>query len=105
MVETFMRAGGRRKDMRAGGRITQTFPRETLPFNDFRNAVIKTVDTDVITLLLAHLSLLKIEIEADFNFEKERRLYKINDVCSRITPEKQLALMFLFIFTSCFLTY
>ena len=72
-----MRAGGRRKDMRAGGRITQTFPRETLPFNDFRNVVIKTVDTNVITLLLAHLSLLKIEIEADFNFEKERRFTRL----------------------------
>ena len=63
--------------MRAGGRISQTFPRETLPFNDFRNAVIKTVDTGVITLLLAHLSLLKIEIEADFNFEKERRFTRL----------------------------
>ena len=57
--------------------------------NDFRNIVVKTVDTDVITLLLAHLSLLDspYEIDVDFNFGKDRKFYKINDICSRITPE------------------
>ena len=68
--------------------------------NGFRNIVVKTVDTDVVTLLLAHLSLLDspYEIEVDFNFGKERRFYKINDICSRITPEPQLALLFFFTF-------
>ena len=71
--------------------------------NGFRNIVVKTVDTDVVTLLLAHLSLLDspYEIEVDFNFGKDRRLYKINDICSRITPEQQLALSFFFTFTGC----
>ena len=70
--------------------------------NGFRNIVVKTVDTDVITLLLSHRCLLDspYEIEIDFNFGKDRRFYKINDICSRITPEKQLALMFFCTFTS-----
>ena len=44
--------------------------------NGFRNIVVKTVDTDVVTLLLAHLSLLNssYEIEVDFNFGKDRVL-------------------------------
>ena len=69
--------------------------------NGFRNVVVKTVDTDVVTLLLAHLSLLNspYEIEVDFNFGKDRRFYKINDICSRITSEQQLALLFFFTFT------
>ena len=56
--------------------------------NGFRSIVVKTVDTDVVTLLLAHLSLLDspCEIEVDFNFGKDRRFYKINEICSRITP-------------------
>ena len=58
--------------------------------NGFRNIVVKTVDTDVVTLLLAHLSLLDspYKIEVDFNFGKDRRFYKINDICSRNTPEQ-----------------
>ena len=69
--------------------------------NAFRNIVVKTVDTDVITLLLPHLCLLDspYEIEVHFSFGKDRRLYKINDICSRITPEQQLALVFFCIFT------
>ena len=41
--------------------------------NGFRNTVVKTVDTDFVTLLLAHLSLLNLpnEIEVDFNFGKD----------------------------------
>ena len=68
--------------------------------NGFRNIVVKTVDTDVVTLLLAHLSLLNspYEIEVDFNFGKDR-FYKINDICSRITSDQQLALLFFFTFT------
>ena len=72
----------------------------------FRKVVIKTVDTDVITLLLAHLSLLDppYEMEVDFNFGKDRKFYNINDICSRITPEQRLALMFFFTFTGCDIT-
>ena len=81
--------------------------------NSFRNIVVKTVDIDVVTLLLAHLSLLHspYKIAVDFNFGKDRSFYKINDICSRITPDQQLSLMFfLFTFTGCditssFLTY
>ena len=53
----------------------------------FRNIVVKTVDTNVKTLLLAYQSLLNspYEIEVDFNFGKDR-FYKINDICPRITP-------------------
>ena len=38
-------------------------------FNCFRNIVVKTVDTDVVKLLLPHLCLLDLpyEIEVDFN--------------------------------------
>ena len=66
--------------------------------NVFRNIVVKTVDTDVVTLLLDHLSLLDspYKIEVDFNFGKDRRFYKINDICSKITTEQQLSLMFFF---------
>ena len=73
--------------------------------SDFRSIVVKTVDADVVTLLLAHLSLLDLpyKIEVDFNFEKDR-FYKINNICSRITPEQQLALMFFFTFTGCDIT-
>ena len=57
-------------------------------------------------LILAHLSLLDSphEIEVDFNFGKDGRFYKINDNCSRITPEQQLALMLFFTFTGCDIT-
>ena len=43
----------------------------------------------VVTLLLAHLSLINspYEIEVDFNFGKDRRFYKINNICSIITPK------------------
>ena len=43
----------------------------------------------VVTLLLAHLSLINspYEIEVNFNFGKDRRFYKINNICSIITPK------------------
>ena len=74
--------------------------------NGFRNTVVKAVVTDIVTLLLAHLSLLDspYEIEVDFNFGKGRRFYKINNICTRITPKQQLALMFFFTFTGCDIT-
>ena len=74
--------------------------------NGFRNIIVKTVDLDVITPLLAHLSLLDSpkEIDVDFYFGKDRRFYKINDIFLRIRPEQQLASMFLFTFTGCDIT-
>ena len=41
--------------------------------------MVKTVDTDVVTLLLAHLSLhdSPYEIEVDFIFGKDKRFYKV----------------------------
>ena len=52
------------------------------PLNGFRNIVVKTVDTDVVILLQVNLSLLDspYEIEVDFNFEKDRIFYKINNI-------------------------
>ena len=72
--------------------------------NGFRNVVVKTADA--VILLLANLYLLDLpyEIKADFNFGKDRRFYKINDICSRITHEQQLTLMFFFSFTDCDIT-
>ena len=73
--------------------------------NGFRNIVVKTVDINVVTLLLAHPSLLDstYEREVDFNFGRDR-FYKINNIRSRITPEQQLALMFFFTFIGCDIT-
>ena len=50
---------------------------------------------------LAHLSLLDSphEIGVDFYFGKDITVYNIKDICSRITNEQQLALMFFFNFT------
>ena len=52
------------------------------PLNGFRNFVVKTVDTDIMTLVLAHLSIIDstYETEVDFNFGKDRIFIKINDV-------------------------
>ena len=74
--------------------------------NGFRNIVVETNDTHFVTLSLAHLSLLDSphEIGVDFYFRKDRRFYNINDICSRITNEQQLALMFFFNFTKLSLT-
>ena len=57
--------------------------------NCFRNFAVKTGDIDVVTLLLVHLSILNspYEIEADFNFGKGGRFYKVNDICSRTTTK------------------
>ena len=74
--------------------------------NGFRNIVVETIDTHFVTLSLAHLPLLDSphEIGVDFYFRKDRRFYNINDICSRITNEQQLALMFFFNFTKLSLT-
>ena len=72
----------------------------------FRNIAVKTVDTDLVTLLLAHLPLLDspYEMEVDFTFGKDR-FYTINNICIRMTPEQQLAfLFFFFTFTGCNIT-
>ena len=55
--------------------------------NGYRD-VVKTVDTDAITLLLANVSLLNLpyKIDVDFSFGKGRMFYKIKDVCSIILP-------------------
>ena len=52
------------------------------PLNDFRNIVVKTVDTNVVILLQANLSLFDspYETEVDFNFRKERSFYDINNI-------------------------
>ena len=64
--------------------------------NGSRNAVVKTVDTSVIALLLVNIFLLnsEYEIELDLNFGKNKKVYKTNDVWSGIKPEQQFAHMF-----------
>ena len=64
---------------------------------------LKKFDTEVATLLLYLLNS-PYEIEVEFNFRKDRRFYTINDICSWITPEQQLALIFSFTFTGCDIT-
>ena len=72
--------------------------------NGFRNVVVKTVDAVILLLANLYLPDSPYEIKADFNFGKDRRFYKINDICSRITHEQQLTLMFFFSFTDCDIT-
>ena len=52
------------------------------PLSGFRNIAVKTVDTDVVILLQANLSLFDspYETEVDFNFRKERSFYDINNI-------------------------
>ena len=61
----------------------------------FRNIVIKTAVTDVLTLILAHLSMFDqpYEIEVDFNFGKDRKFYNINKISSQITDQQRLGLL------------
>ena len=71
----------------------------------FRNIVIKTVDTDVLTLILARLSMFDqpYEIEVDFNFCKDRKFYNINKISSQITDQQRLGFFF-YVFTGCDVT-
>ena len=52
------------------------------PLNGFRNIAVKTVDTDVVILLQANLSLLysPYKTEVNFNFGTDRSSYKINNI-------------------------
>ena len=54
--------------------------------------MVTTVDADVITLVLAHLSF----FEVDFNFGNDKKFYYINGISSRITFDQRFALMFFF---------
>ena len=74
--------------------------------NDYRNVAVKTVDPDGITLFLAHVSLLNLpyKMEVHVRFGKDRMFYKINDVCLRISPERQPAPIVLITFTGCVIT-
>ena len=67
----------------------------------FRNIVIKTVDIDVLTLILAHLSMFDqpCEIEVDFNFGKDRKFDNINKISSQFTDQQSLGLLFFYVFT------
>ena len=68
--------------------------------------MIKTVDTDVVTLLLAHFPEFELpnEIEVDFGFGKYRRYYNINKISSQITNEQRSGLLFFYMFTGCDIT-
>ena len=72
----------------------------------FKNVMIKTVDTDVVTLLLAHFSEFELpnEIEVDFGFGKYRRYYNINKISLQITNGQRSGLLFFYTFTGCDIT-
>ena len=72
----------------------------------FNSVAVKTVDTDVVRLILAHLSEFDhlYDIEVDFGFGKNRRYYNINKISSKLTSEQRLGLMFYYTFTGCDMT-
>ena len=72
----------------------------------FKNVMIKTVDTDVVTLLLAYFPEFELpnEIEVDLGFGKYRRYYNINKISSQITNEQRSGLLFFYMFTGCDIT-
>ena len=69
--------------------------------NDHTKILVRTGDTDVVTLILAHLSLLQqsYDIEVDFGFGKNRKYYNINIISLHLSDEQRSALLFFYIFT------
>ena len=64
--------------------------------------LIKTVDTDVFFLLLAHLPFASnagFNIDVDFGFGNVRKIYDVSKVASNIPPEKRLGFFFFFALT------
>ena len=55
----------------------------------YQNILVKTGDTDIITLIMAHLHFFKepYYIEVDFSFSKNRRFYDINKIAAQMTSE------------------
>ena len=67
----------------------------------YQNILVKTGDTDVITLIMAHLHFFEepYYIEVDFSFGKNRRFYDINKIAAQMTSEPLLGLMFFYAFS------
>ena len=55
----------------------------------YQNILVKTGDTDVIALIMAHLHFFEepYYIEVDFSFGKNRRFYDINKIVAQMTSE------------------
>ena len=72
----------------------------------FRSISVKTVDTDVVTLVLAHLSVLPYpnEIEVDFGFCKNRKYYEINKISEKLSLDDQKGILFFYAFTGSDMT-
>ena len=69
--------------------------------NDHTKILVRTGGTDVVTLILAHLSLFQqsYDIEVDFGFGKNRKYYNINTISLLLSDEQRSALLFFYIFT------
>ena len=69
--------------------------------NDHTKILVRTGDTDVVTLILAHLSLLQQSygIEVDFGFGKNRKYYNINTISLHLSDEQRSPQLFFYIFT------
>ena len=72
----------------------------------FRSISVKTVDTDVVTLILAHPSVLPYpnEIEVDFGFGKKRKYYGINEISEKLSLDDQKGILFFHAFTESDMT-
>ena len=65
--------------------------------NGYQEVLIKTVDTDVIVLLLAHIPFAsnpRLKTEVDFGFGNARTFYDVTKIASNIPPEKRLGFLF-----------
>ena len=74
--------------------------------NGYERLLVRTGDTDVVTLLLAHWHLFEStsQIQVDFGFGKSRRQYDINRISEKISSEKLLGLIFFYTFSGCDVT-
>ena len=71
--------------------------------NGYQEVLIKTADTDVIVLLLAHIPFASnpgLNIEVDFGFGNARTFYDVSKIASNIPPENRLGLLFFFAVTA-----
>ena len=72
--------------------------------NNVKNITVKTVDTDVVMLLVSSMPEFvsyKANITVDYNFGKSRRLYCVNTIAKSIGYNNCLGLPFFYAFTGC----
>ena len=66
----------------------------------------KTVDTDVLVLLLAYApcflnNVSNIEVDFGFGSSSSRKFYQISEIASNIPVDKCMGILFCFVFTGC----